>query len=634
MDRLPLVVVIVCVAVACAGAVVVLPPVLCPLVWAACLVVPGLVVAGIRPGADAYWTSPGLVLAAGPLVFGAGFTAARLAHIPPAYASLLVVLAAAAVCAPRLRGARMPRDLDRPVIAVILAVWLCGAFPGAISESLRWRDDARLHIPVLQRCLAGDLPPENPFLAGAPLGYFWFHDAALAGVAALCPISPDVLLAAADVQALLAILCLFPVACRRLGFGRGAGAAACVVFAFGLSPWGWARFLHALAGPNVTWPAVREHGVSALFPLLCPEEPRLAAALTKFAIGNALPQGLALTLAAANAPVARAGDRVRLGFLAVGALVTHLAVGMLLLAGLGLREVTGAVLGRSAAAIRTAALTLAAIAVWTAPAVPYVLQVLHARETGPSYVPGFYPERAGALQLALAAVWVLAAVGVARRRDAAFRLAALVLPGVALGVFLRMLDGNEYKGVFVSLVLLAPAAGAGLARLTGYRAWRAALVVVLILPTTVFALGGYLVEDPPGTLPRVERHAIEQAARTLPADVVIWKIDPGQGYSTFTAHLGRAEYLSDPYALEILGQLDGPEARRRIAELTGARGGRPGPALVAAAAAVAPRPLVVVLTPAEDSRYPDLVQLLARRGAPILFQTSRLAGILYSSSAP
>ena len=592
-----------------------------PLVWIAALWLPG---AFVRKRGDlSAWDRAALPFAIGPVVFGGGVCLGRLAGLPLEQAALAtIVLAFLAGLVP---GRKAPPEAPRAHVWIPLvagaAILLLGALPSLLHEPLRLRDDARLHLPIVQRILAGELPPGNPFLAGEPLAYFWFYHAVLAGVASLGKALPlDLVPAVFNAIALFALLSGVDRLARSLGLPPGARALALAFTGLGFSPIGWIRLLVLQATrPDIHWALVDASGASGLFPILCPEDPRLVAPLTKIAISNALPMSLALLAFAAALPSrASASVRARQAILTAGCLLFHVATGVLLAAGLAVRWIAARRGARRDETLRPAAGLgeLAALAAGIASTIPYLASLLEARAAGAARL-GIRLAEGAELHLPLLGLWLLALPALLawsrqprHRATLALGLPALVLPFAA-----HLVDGNEYKSLFFLLVLLAPAAGLGLARLTRRIPWAALLVIALFVPTPFLAARAYLREIPPGHLDPATRQALSEVSALLPEDAVLWKADPGRGYSALTVELGRPFFLSDPYALQILGQWDGEEARRRRTILDAARAGKAREAIRASMEDVPGRPFVFVESDGDARSGRALETPLERLGA-------------------
>ena len=613
------------------------PLALSPLVWFAALWLPGapFALTGRGPARfDSLW----LPLALGPVVFGAGVCAGRFAGLPLPTAAFLTVAASylawlAVLVSPRSEAPAAPGSPapGGPWLGPLLAgaaIFTLGILPPLLHAPLRVRDDALLHLPIIQRILAGSFPPENPFLAGTPLPYFWFYHAVMAGVDRLSGIPLPLSLTLLNVQALAVLLLALDRLARRLGLGPTARAATLLLFGLGLSPWGWGRLLVIRAThPELNWALVKTYGIAGLLPLLNRIDPRLAGSLTKIAVSNAFPMSLALFALAATPP-ARTGSPVwiRRGILVAGCALFHLVTGFLLIAGLGLAWLVSRLApdDESGPSARFAALlALAAALIVT---VPYAIEVIGARTGESATTLVFQPDRALKLHLALIGIWLLAlpALVTWARRGLGRAWLAVGAPALVLPFAVHLIDGNEYKSIFLLLVLLAPAAGEGLRRITGGRRWVMGLVVAAFVPTAWLAAQGYVSDTPPGVLSPAERGRLEAAAAALPSDAVLWRIDPGRDYSAFTFPLGHPMFVSDPYALRILGVWNSEEARWRRGDLKAAEEGKLPEALAAARDRLDGRPLAVLVSDDDARRYPWLPAGVRRLG---LREAARAPGL-------
>ena len=654
-----------------AGALNLLPPALSPLAWLGALWLPGAALSLGRarpetaPAPTAHSTrSPTrhldplwLPLASGPALFGMGITLGRLAGVPLTWAATATILLGFLALVLRLspwnrrkrasRAARTPAPTEAPrtspplvqhptpttdtptpwhrflPAAAVAGVFLLGVLPPLLHPSLRVQADARLHLPIVQRILAGSFPPENPFLAGTPLPYFWFYHVVLAGTARLTHIPLDLVPALLSAQALLVLLLAVDRLGRRFALTPLARAAGVALVGLGFTPWGWVRLVvEHLAHPEINWALAKAYGVSALLPLLAPQDPRLAASLTKIAVTNALPMSLALLVLAATPPLrSTPGTWIRRAAYAAGSLFFHVAAGGLLVAGLAVSWLLARLAPASdgtdpiARSIGAAA-ALVAAAVVTA---PYLAFVIATRTGNAAATLTWNGTHALGLELTLAGL-VLAALPVAGRwlREGLPRAwLAVAAPAALLPWFVHLVDGNEYKCIFVLLVLLAPPAGAGLARLARGRALPAGLVLLLFLPTPLLVANAYLSENPPGLLHPAERKEVERVGAMLPPDAVLWRADPGHDYTVLTLPLGHPSYVSDPYPLRILGQWNSEEARWRRGSLLLARQGQVHAALQAAAERLRGRPLYAILTHDDAVRFPRLARALPRLGRAV-----------------
>jgi hypothetical protein len=637
------------------------PWVLAPVIWLGGFWLPGSALAIPRsvPSErrfDALW----IPLALGPVLFGAGICLGRLAGWPLATSVMIPVAVGAAALLARLWVPKLspqetgsgtpkgkpgsPKTLQtgpfarNPWLLPLLvgtAILLLGALPSLIHQPLRLRDDALLHLPVIQRVLAGSFPPENPFLAGEPLAYFWFYHVTLAGMIELTGLPTDLVPAIFNTQALLLLLLALDRVGRHFGLDPIARAATLALVGLGLTPWGWARLVYFQAtNPDINWALFRATGISALLPILNPSDPRLAAALTKIAMTNALPMSLALVALAAFRPEkTNRATWARHAIFLAGCLAFHLATGILLAAGLGLRWAMARMpiprRGLDAAAMVAMVAGVAAVS-------PYLIHVLRARSGSGAVTLAFQGGRALELHLALIGVYLLALPGIrAWIRGPRTRLwLATGIPAFLLPFVAHLIDGNEYKSIFFLLVIWVPLAGDGLNRLVRGKTVLALLVLVLFTPTAYLAARGYVTETPKGALRTEERATVGRLGEALPSAAVIWKPDPGRGYSRFTYSLGRPSYLSDPYALQIMGQWDSEEARWRRGSLALAGVAERVPhALAAAQSRLGSRPLYVLVTPGVSRRYPHLEPALTALGLTAM-ASNQLFGIYALPSAP
>lgn len=222
---------------------------LAPLIWLGALWLPGAVFCLPKPSGssfDRWWLPLGL----GPVVFGLGICLGRFAGIPLDLSASLTITAAGLALVWRVHQGKhdtaattvdvsgRTRDfLSQPWVlpaAMGILVFLLGVLPSLSHEPLRLRDDARLHLPIIQRILAGSFPPENPFLAEMPLAYFWFYHATLAGVARLSGLTLDLIPALFNMQALLVLLLALDRVGRRFSLCPLARAATLAFLGLGL----------------------------------------------------------------------------------------------------------------------------------------------------------------------------------------------------------------------------------------------------------------------------------------------------------------------------------------------------------------------------------------------------------------
>ena len=417
-----------------------------------------------------------------------------------------------------------------------------------------------------------------------------------------------------NAQALAALFLGIVFLAKDFGFGGKQQALAVGLLVLGLSPFGWARVIwFQQNNPDLSWAWIRSHGSSGLFPLISYGEPRLAAFLTKASISNALPMSLATGIWALMAGT-RFSNRKRIpwvsGALVFGTLMLHLATGILVAAGMLLRE---CYLIPAEPATRRRGILLAIFVLGAlAAAAPYAWSIVSVRTGGATGELGSSFGRAVSLQSALALFWLGLFAAFSLWREPLQRKAFLLLgvPALLVTISVSMIDGNEYKGVFVLAVCLCLPAAQGLSRLLGGRPVLFVLAALLLAPNTWLTARTYMEETPPGIPSESLQAAMVETGARLPADAVVWQIEPGEGYSPFTYGLGRPSFISDAYALRIMGQWTSEAGRTRRALLEGARSGRLLESLREAEALVAGRPLAILITREDVSQYPFLIPSL------------------------
>lgn len=119
--------------------------------------------------------------------------------------------------------------------ALLLPVALITAV--LLEESWRiYSHHGLLHSSIVYAIHDRGVPPENPLMAGAPIGYPYGHHALLAFVMRLVPLAPPWLFAATSWLALAATLLLLDRTSIRLGGDRITRALVLVLALFGSSP--------------------------------------------------------------------------------------------------------------------------------------------------------------------------------------------------------------------------------------------------------------------------------------------------------------------------------------------------------------------------------------------------------------
>lgn len=326
-----------------------------------------------------------------------------------------------------------------------------------------------LHSSILE-ATAGSLPPENPWLAGEPLGYYWVWHALGAAVGDVLGWAPT---------RALAWIGVWSAACLPLGlyffaaplWRRGRRDLAAVGLGLvGLNLLG--GFVWLARGLPFEPPTAALGLLADLRGLVAGSvDPRLAWGPSKFGNLSSYPAALALFVGGLVA----SGHALRAG-VAGGELGgasrrawTGLAAACLGLSAL-LNPLVGAAGLLAAGAVALASKRWGFLAAALAASLPSALEVLLAGsrrgESGVAF--GFSSEVAGGALLALAPLFVAALVTclLARPREAGARaffhiawVGALV--SLAIAVLVVLPEHNEYKFVRTAAVFLAPlAAGA------------------------------------------------------------------------------------------------------------------------------------------------------------------------------
>jgi hypothetical protein len=415
---------------------------LSPIGWTAVTLAPALL-AGLAPADAARWGAPVIALALVGLAW----------------------LRRGPSTAPGLEPGRLLRALGPLVLLLLL---LLGAAAWAMAPlGVRFSYHGYLHAGLVAQLANGVLPPENPALAGEPIGFYWIYHWLLATQAALAGGS---VLEASPVLNAVALAVYVGSGWRVLrSFLAPAAAAAAALAA-------------AFAG-DLLFPAV--HGLRQAFeanppgPWFWPFEvlqrggfggdPRPLPLFAKFLNMGGVGLGLALWAAtlAELAPGVRPRPRLGVVFLLLASLVlfhatTAFAAYAALAAGLFSVALTdpameGDLAARARWLLSYAAVFGAALAV-TAPFVASVTLGTHAVGGVPVALdPSLLLYNARTTLLGGAPLVVLAGVGArsllrdAGRPDPAvlfFTVATSVL--LALGVALRLPDNNQYKLVLVA----------------------------------------------------------------------------------------------------------------------------------------------------------------------------------------
>jgi len=391
---------------------------------------------------------------------------------------------------------------------------------------LAFRSDAWFHAATAYRLDLIGLPPDDPFTAGIPLGYFWAFHLGLGLLGGAAGVTPFAAGAAISVIAALAVALWLGLLARRL-CGPAAVAPAIVLAVLGLDPPGWLAWLAqgltgAEKGPAVLAHAW-QHGAGGSMTAITIGYPHISVTflLDKFLIVTGLGLGCAAALAFAWALVEAGSARVRIALVtsalaAMSALFLHSVVGAAVVVAGGAAAIGAACLPRAARLGTRAALALlAGIAIAGLVALPYLRLCTVAKTNDPAHL-AFHLDMAwtwlacGGLLLALAAreAWAWRTDPAERGERARFLL--FVAGFVVLSLFVTLVNRNESKFFNVGALLLAVPAAGGWARLRGTMAGRLAWAVLVLgsLPTFLLGLSGFLAEGEQG----VAGHVVPPAA--------------------------------------------------------------------------------------------------------------------------
>ena len=335
----------------------------------------------------------------------------------------------------------------------VLAAWVLAA-PGT-----RLSYHGLLHAGIVAQLVAGVVPPENPALAGEPIGFYWIYHWLLAAQGGLSGLSiletapvlngmSLVVYVGASQRLLRRFLAPRPAALASLAAGFAGNLGFPLLFAAGV-------LREGVPVPGAHLPfELLELGLPA-------GDPRLVTLLAKFLSMSGFPIGLACFAVLLDELVPARGRRPQgaIVFLALcGAVLFHtttaLAAGPALGAAWLAAHATGDWRACARAVLPMAGIFLAALVATS----PYLASV-----TAASHAPSPFPPGREALAynvqgslLGATLLWLV--VGVAARRTWASATARFLLLAtaslLAMGVLLALPDGNQYK-----LTLLAALPG-------------------------------------------------------------------------------------------------------------------------------------------------------------------------------
>lgn len=445
-----------------------------------------------------------------------------------AFSGRMALLASALLCFLVSRRTRAQRDpdpesgADRPALRY---AWL-GALVVALfflaKPTLAYRSDAWFHAATAYRMDKTGLPPDDPFVAGIPLGYFWAFHLALGLLGSAAGVTPFAAGAALSVIAALTVALWLGLLAKRLS---GAQAVAPVLFlaVLGLDPPGWIAWLAqgltgAEKGPAVLARAW-QHGAGGSMAAITIGYPHSSQSffLDKLLIVTGLGLGYAATLAFAWAllDAGTAKNRVVLGVCAVAAasaLFLHSVAGMaVVIAGTGAAALASFLPRGTRLALGPALAVVAGGVLASAIAYPYLKLCTVSKVEEPVRL-GFHLDMAwawlaaGGFLLALAAREAFAwwREDESRRGERA-RFLLYFAGFVVLSLVVSLVNRNESKFFNLGTLLLAVPAAGGWVRIQGTRWGRLAWVVLILggVPTFLLGLSGFVAPGDVGVAGRI-----------------------------------------------------------------------------------------------------------------------------------
>jgi hypothetical protein len=498
------------------------------------LVVPALAVGlGVAPlrltGVVRGAPAVALGLGTAPLVWAAIAAATLTSGHDFAVAGRVALLLAAVLCflvARRSRAQAPSEEETAPDASAMRLAWLAALVVALFflaKPTLAYRSDAWFHAATAYRMDKIGLPPDDPFNAGIPLGYFWAFHLALGLLGGAAGVTPFAAGAAISVLAACGAALWLGLLAKRL-CGPAAVAPALVLAVLGLDPPGWLAWLAQGLTGSEKGPAVLarawQHGAGgsmAAITILYPHSSQ-SFFLDKFLLVTGLSLGYVATLGFAWAllEAGRVRDRIVLLIAAlacasalflhsvVGAAVVIAGLGAVALAALlprGLRLAT-----RPALAVTMGTLLAAAIAY------PYIKLCTVAKTDAPAHL-AFHLDMAwawiaaGGFLLALAAreAWAWRQEGGSAGGERA-RFLLYFAGFVALSLFVSLVNRNESKFFNLAALLVAVPAAGGWVRLRGTLAGRLAWAVLLLgcVPTFLLGLSGFVAPDNVGVAGQVQ----------------------------------------------------------------------------------------------------------------------------------
>jgi hypothetical protein len=150
--------------------------------WGGLAVAPGFAVSRWLAPHERNWLTACRALFLSPLITGVLAMGLLFLGIPPAPAGAaiaVVAFLAAFITLGFQEPFRSPSPWERRLVLWCLVLAATILIPHAASEAIRARSDAWFHTAVVLEMKARGIPPGDPYFAGLPLNYAWFHHVVL-----------------------------------------------------------------------------------------------------------------------------------------------------------------------------------------------------------------------------------------------------------------------------------------------------------------------------------------------------------------------------------------------------------------------------------------------------------------------
>jgi hypothetical protein len=391
--------------------------------------------------------------------------------------------------------------ISRRVLLVVIGGVLAVAVPLAVNRRVHMRADAMSNTAIAHAVLRHGVPPRDPYIAGEPLHYYWAYNAAAAGVSSVLGVEPLAVMVWQGPLALFVLLVSVAALVRRAGGSDGGAALAVFLVLLGLNGWGWTMLATRwLAGDVGVWASLGR-GVSPFMRnVVKGYDPRVAFFTAKALLSTSFIWSVALLPVAIGALLRymrghgwlhgvvfafAAGVMAYANLLVGAALMALVAFGLVLWAWLWRGE-------KGSGTTKRALAGLGLVGVCVGLVLPYLALTVGESASRERLVVLARPDafHVRGLAVALLPFWVCVGLAGRPRRwgraqawllflGASFSLAFLVA---------RVVDGGEYKFLFVIAVLLAPYIGSCTVGLARWRVCALWAVVLSAAPTTVLGL--------------------------------------------------------------------------------------------------------------------------------------------------